>query len=446
MTGDPFGAISHGELFATAEVRTFLSEERRIAGMVHFETALARAQASCGVIPETVAATIEEKLADFAPDLAAIGAGTESAGVPVPALVAQLRTAVGGDASGYVHWGATSQDAIDTALVLVLRDVLDHFDARLADLAEALAVLARKHRETPVLARTRMQQAAPTTFGLKVAGWRAPLVRARVRLAELRPRLLVVQLGGAAGTLAPLGENGVGVRRALAEILDLELSALPWHSQRDAIVELSSWLSLLTGALGKIGLDVGLLAQSEVGELRETGEAGRGGSSTLPQKSNPVRSEALVTLARYNAHAVAGMHQALLHENERSGSAWSLEWLTLPNMVLAASGALAHGGHLASELVVDTVRMRSNIDASNGLCLAEAASFALSAHLPRADAQKLVGEACADVGRTGENLIAVLSARTDAPVDWKALARPENYLGSASAFVDAALADSGENP
>lgn len=441
MTSDPFGAVSHGALFATPEMREILSEDRRIADMIRFEVALAQAQSDCGAIPADAAAEIAGRLEGFAPDLAAIGAGTEAAGVPVPALVSQLRAAVGGDAAGYLHWGATSQDAIDTALVLVLRDVLDLFDAQLDELIDGLATRAREYADTVMLARTRMQQAAPTTFGLKVAGWRRPLVRVRTRLAELRPRLLLVQLGGAAGTLAPLGNDGIETRNSLAEILGLGVPVMPWHTQRDGIAEFASWLSLLTGALGKIGLDVGLLAQNEIGELRETGEAGRGGSSTLPQKSNPVRSEALVTLARYNASAVSVVHQAQLAEQERSGAAWSLEWLALPNMILAASAALSHAGHLATEMVADAPRMRANINATNGLCLAEAASFALSAHMPRADAQRLVGEACAEVSRTGENLIEILSARSDAPVDWQALARPENYLGSAAAFLNAALSD-----
>ncbi len=440
MTSDPFGAMSHGDLFATGEMRARLSEERRIAEMVRFEVALAQAEAACGVIPGAAATDIAARLEGFAPDLQAIGRGTEGAGVPVPALVAQLRTAVGGEAANYLHWGATSQDAIDTALVLVLREVLDSFDKQLDELIDTLAARAREHRETVMLARTRLQQAAPTTFGLKLVGWREPLLRVRARMAELRPRLLMVQFGGAAGTLAPLGDDGPAVRKALADALGLGVPATPWHTQRDGIGELASWLSSLTGALGTIGLDVGLLAQSEVGEVRETGEARRGGSSTLPQKANPVRSETLVTLARYNANAVSGVHQAQLAEHERSGAAWSLEWLTVPNMILAASGALNHANHLTAELVVDGARMRANIDATNGLCLAEAASFALSEHMPRADAQKLVSEACAEVSRTGENLIAILSARSDATVDWQALAEPGNYLGSAAAFVDAALA------
>jgi len=284
-----------------------------------------------------------------------------------------------------------------------------------------------------------MQQAAPTTFGLKVVNWREPLLGICARLHELRSRLLVVQLGGAAGTLAPLGVYGQAVREKMAGLLGLGVTNMPWQNQRDGIAEFASWLSLTTGALGKMGLDIGLLAQSEVGELRETGELGKGGSSTLPQKSNPVGSELLVTLARYNANAVAGIHQAFLPEGERSGAVWSLEWLTLPGMILAASGALAHSVRLASGLVVNADRMLANIDATNGLCLAEAASFALAVYMPKAEAQTLVTEACGETSRSGQNLIAVLESRTDAPVDWRALERPENYLGSSAAFIAAAL-------
>ena len=437
MTADPFSAPSYGELFAPADVRELLSDDRRAAAMVRTEVALARANARCGVIPQAAARAVEAALGGFTPDLARLGRGAESAGVPVPELVAQLREAVGGPGADYVHWGATSQDVVDTALVLVLRDLLDHLDSRTAALIDSLGDLAARHRRTVMLARTRWQQAVPTTFGLKVVGWREPLVRARVRLAQLRPRVLSVQLGGAAGTLAPWGGMGTEVREALAGELDLAVPVLPWHTQRDGLVELAGWLSLLTGALGTMGLDVGLLAQSEVAEVAE--KAGSGGSSTLPQKRNPVRSEVLVALARHNANALGAMHQALLHENERSGAAWSLEWLTLPGMVLAAGGALAQAQRLAAGLTVDASRMRRNLDATGGLCLAEAATFALAEHMPRERARALVGDACREASARGEGLIAVLERRSDAPVRWRAVGDPEQYLGSAVALVDQAL-------
>ena len=440
MIADPFGAPSHGNLFATSAMRELLSDTHRCAVMVAVEIALAKAQSACGVIPAESAEEIARALEGFVVDNAALGDGTESAGVPVPALVGQLRKAVGGQAAHSIHWGATSQDILDTAQVLVLHEAVTQFERDLDAVIDGLANLARDHAQTVMLARTRMQQAAPTSFGLKVAGWRAPLLRDRERLAEMKPRLLVAQLGGAAGTLAPLGHSGSEVRKRFAAELGLGLTDTPWHSQRDVLVEFASWIALLSGSLGKIGLDVGLLAQSEVGEVRESGEEGRGGSSTLPQKSNPVSSEILVTLARYNANAVGAMHQAMLHGGERSGSAWSLEWLTLPNMVLALSGSLAHAKRIVGGLVVDRARMSANIDATNGLCLAEAVSFALAQHMHRVEAQALVTAMCVAAMEDDQNLIDLVRAQTDAPVDWDAVARPENWLGDSRVFIENALA------
>ncbi len=439
MNSDPFTSAIHGDLFSTPEMRRLLDDGNRVAAMVAVEAALARAEGSAGVIPINAAGAIAQAAKRFQPDLAAIGAGSAAAGVPVPALVAQLRAAVGGEVAAWVHWGATSQDIVDTALVLVLRDAIAILDRRLGEVADRLAVLARAHRGTVMLARTRLQQAAPTIFGLKLAGWRAPLVRHRRRLAEMSPRLLQVQFGGAAGTLAPLGDKGIAVTEALAGELGLAAPPLPWHTQRDALAEFAGWLSLVTASLGKIGLDVGLMAQSEIGELRETGDASRGGSSTLPQKANPVSSEMLVTLARHNAGAIATMHHAMLHENERSGMAWSLEWLTLPGMLMATDAALFHAQRIADELVVDEDRMAANIEASGGMALAEAASFALAAHMPRGEAQALVKAAVGAALASGRDLIDVLAERSDAAIDWAALRQPENYTGVAGAFVDRAL-------
>lgn len=439
MTGDPFTSALHGNLFSTPEMRALLGDDARVAAMVRVEVALARAEAQAGVIPSDAAEAIARAAGGFIPDLAAIGAGSEAAGVPIPALVGQLRARIGGEAAAWVHWGATSQDIIDTALILTLREATVLFERRLTALAERLAVLARDHRDTVTLARTRLQQAAPTTFGLKLAGWRAPLVEARARLATLRPGVLQVQFGGAAGTLAPLGDAGIAVMTALAAGLDLTAPALPWHTRRGALTGFAGWLSLVTASLGKFGLDVGLLAQSEIGELRESGDSGRGGSSTLPQKANPISSEILVALARHNAGALATMHNASLHENERSGMAWSLEWLTLPGMLMATDAALVHAQRIAEGLVVDSDRMMANIEASHGLVLAEAASFALAAHMPKPDAQALVKAAAMDALAGERHLIDVLAERCTAPVDWAALRRPENWLGVAGSLVDRAL-------
>ncbi|MEE8213900.1 MAG: adenylosuccinate lyase family protein, partial [Alphaproteobacteria bacterium] len=374
-------------------------------------------------------------------DPAALAPGTASAGVPVPALVAALRAAVGAEAGAYVHWGATSQDLMDSGLVLRLRAVLDALDGRLVGAIETLAALAQEHRGTVMAARTRSQQALPTTFGLKAAGWLLPLARHRERLAQLRPRLLAVQFGGGAGTLAALGEDGVEVMEALATELGLAIPPAPWHSQRDGIAELAAWFALVTGSLGKIGEDLVLLAQSEVGEVTTRGgPGGGGGSSTLPQKTNPVAAEALVTLARFNAGLLTPATEALLQAQERGGAAWALEWLTLPQMAAATGAALRLAAAALDGLVVDTARMAANLEASNGLILAEAASFALAGHMPRPEAQALVKAACAEAAESGRHLMDVLAEMSEAPLDWAGLKDPAGYLGAADALIDRILA------
>ena len=425
-------------LLVDAELDAVMGDVACAAAMVRVERALASVQGRLGVIDGADAERIAAALDGFTPDLDRLRQGTAEAGVPVPALVAQLRKAVGGDAGDRVHWGATSQDILDTAAVLQLRDALWIVEARLDAAIDGLAALAAKHRDTPLMARTRYQQAIPTVFGLKAAGWLAPLLRHRQRLAELRPRLLVVQFGGAAGNLAALGERGVAVMEGLALELDLGCPPMPWHSQRDGFAELGGWLALLTGSLGKLGQDVLLLAQNEVGEVRE---AEGGGSSTMPQKSNPVRAEALVTLARANAGRLADLHQAMLHAHERDGAAWVLEWAVLPAMVTAAGSALAHAARLATTLVVDAAAMRRTMDATLGLPLAEAASFALAAHMPRAEAQALVKAAAGDALASGRDLIELLAARSTAPVDWQRLRSEALRPACAGTLIDRVLSD-----
>lgn len=426
-------------LFSDPEVAHALSDAEAVRAMLAVEAALARAEAKLGVIPADAAAQIGRAAESLVPDLDRIALGVDAAGIPVVALVKQLRVAAG-SAAPYVHWGATTQDIMDTALVLQLRGVLDHLDAMHEQVIERCCAIAQRHRRTLVAARTRSQQALPTTFGLKAAGWLMPLVRHRERLAQLRPRLLMVQFGGAAGTLAALGARGLEVAGRLAEELGLAAPATPWHAQRDTLAELAGWLSLVTGSLGKIGQDVILLAQSEVDEVREGGSPGRGGSSTMPQKANPIASEALVTAARMNAGLLANMHQALVHEHERAGGAWQLEWLTLPQMAVYAGAALRHAVGLLAGLEIHRGRMRANLDASNGLLLAEAAAFALAYSMPLERAQAVVKEACGLAQSSGRHLVDVLRERVDIAVDWDALRDPANYLGATEALIDRALA------
>lgn len=442
MTVSPLDSALYAGLFADSEVAAPFSDEAELRALLRVEAALARVQGRLGIIPAQAAEKIAKTAEAFAPEPKSLAEGIAADGIPIPALVAALRESVGeGEAASYVHWGATSQDIIDTALVLRLQTALGLLEARLADVAAALAALADAHRATVMVGRTRAQQAVPITFGLKAAVWLAPLLRARQRLAQLRPRVLVLSFGGAAGNLAALGTRGPEVAEALAAELELGLPPLPWHVQRDGIAELAGWLSLVTGSLGKLGQDVILMAQSEIGEVREGGKPGRGGSSTMPQKANPVSGEVLITAARLTAALLSAVHQAIPQEQERGGPGWQLEWLTLPQMVVMTGGALRQAGTLLRNLEVDAERMRANLEASNGLVLAEAAGFALAEHLPRAEAVALVKAACVETRRSGRHLMDVLAESTDVSLDWVALAEPANHLGVAEAFIDAVLAE-----
>lgn len=429
-----------GPLFAEPAIAALFDDAATLRSMAEVEAALARAEASLGLIPPEAAERIDASVEGFAADLDAIGAGAEETGVPVIEFVRQFRALVGGEAAQWVHWGATSQDIVDTALVLRLRQALALIADRLDRVIDALATLADAHRGTVMAGRTRYQQALPVSFGLKCAGWMLPLVRCRDRLEELRPRLLVVQFGGAAGTLAALGDHGVAVMEALATELELGCPPTPWHVQRDGIAEFGSWLSLITGALGKLGQDAILLAQTEVGEIDESAGGGRGGSSTMPQKANPVTGEALVTAARMNAALLGGLHQAQIQEHERGGAGWQLEWATLPTMVVNAGSALAKAEALLARIAVSAERMRSNLGPETGLILAEAASFALAAHLPRLQAQALVKDACRAVLAEGGHLVDALRSRTEAPLDWDRLRDPAGYLGANDTLIDRAMA------
>jgi 3-carboxy-cis,cis-muconate cycloisomerase len=265
-------------------------------------------------------------------------------------------------------------------------------------------------------------------MGYKIKLWAEPLRRHLARLIQIRPRLLVLSLGGAAGTLASMGDKGPQVAEKLAAELDLELSATPWHCQRDGVAEFAAWLSMLTGSLGKIGQDLLLMAQSEVAEARFSSG---GGSSTMPQKSNPIGAEVLVTFARLNAGLLGIVHQAQIQEHERGGAGWMLEWATLPQMVMAAAGALNHANLLFATIEVSVQQMLANLEQSNGQSLAEAAVFALSAHMPRPDAQRLVKEACRESRRTRTHMVEILSRTTDLPIDWQRLKAAERYTGLA---------------
>jgi 3-carboxy-cis,cis-muconate cycloisomerase len=359
-------------------------------------------------------------------------------------LVQELRKQAGADAAPFVHWGATTQDIMDTACVLQVRAAIGTFKSRLRGIVQSLSELADKHRATVLAGRTHGQQALPITFGMKVAAWLAPLVRHGRRLDEISARLFVVQFGGAAGTLAALGDKGLAVAQALADELKLTAPEMPWHAQRDNFVEFAGWLSLVTGSLAKMAQDIILMAQTEVGEVSESADEGRGGSSTMPQKSNPITSELIVAAARANASLLSALHNAQIQEHERATHGWQVEWLTLPQMLVLTGGVLKHSAYLAKNLRVDVVAMGANIGRANDIILAEAAVFALAKAVPRPMAEELVKEACGVAVGENRPLIEIVKELADdsvkkGEIDWLALAEPKNYLGATEEIIDRVL-------
>jgi 3-carboxy-cis,cis-muconate cycloisomerase len=439
----PLDSTIFGPLFNDEEISSLLTDRAFVHALVEVEVALARAEARAGVISAKAAEQIAKASADKV-DLAVLAKGTVRSGFPIIALVQELGKQVGSDAAPFVHWGATTQDIMDTACVLQLRAAINVLRARLGEIARYLSRLADSHRDTVLAGRTHGQQALPITFGLKVASWLAPLVRHVERLEELLPRLLVVQFGGAAGTLAALSDKGVRVTEELAKELKLDVPVMPWHAQRDSLVEFAGWLSLVTGSLGKMAQDIILMAQSEVGEVGESAEAGRGGSSTMPQKSNPITSELILTAARTSASLLSALHNAQIQEHERATHGWQVEWLTLPQMIALTGGALKHGAYLAKNLQVDKKAMRANVTRANDVILAEAAVFALAKALPRPTAEELVKKACGVAVAEDRPLIEVVEelagkAIKKGQVDWQALAKPENYLGESAKLIGQVL-------
>lgn len=435
-------------LFRTDAVREIFSDRGRLQGMLDFEAALARATARAGLIPGPAASPIESLCRAELFDVGALSRGAAAAGNPAIPMVKALTALVerrDHDAARFVHWGATSQDAMDTGLVLQLRSALELIDAGLVNLSDASAKIASQHKRTPVAGRTWMQQAAPVTFGLKAAGWLSAIERHRQRVKELRARALVLQFGGAAGTLAALGNRGLDVAAALAGELKLSLPDIPWHAQRDRMAEVATTLGLLVGSLGKIARDVALAMQTEIGEASEPAAPGRGGSSTLPHKRNPVSSAVVLAAAARVPALVSVMLAAMVQEQERGLGNWHAEWETLPEICMLAAGALGHMTLVMEGLETDARRMRQNLDATRGLIMAEAVSSALAPKLGRQAAHELVEAACVRAVEQGTSLRDVLEQDTKLAAHLSAaelnrLFDPQSYLGVAEQLVDRALA------
>nr|WP_272936497.1 3-carboxy-cis,cis-muconate cycloisomerase [Pseudomonas coronafaciens] len=435
--------------FTQADMREVFCDRGRVQGMLDFEAALARAQARTGVIPASVVADIEQSchadLFDFDELAIAIGSAGNSAIPLVKALGRQI-AANSPQAERYVHMGATSQDVMDSGLVLQLRQAIILLERDLTQLAEVLAEQAQRYASTPLAGRTWLQQATPVTLGMKIAGWLGAVTRHRQRLNEIRPRLLCLQFGGASGSLAALGDQALPVAQALARELQLELPEQPWHTQRDRLAEFACLLGMIAGSLGKLGRDFSLLMQTEVGEVFEPSAPGKGGSSTMPHKRNPVGAAVMIGAATRAPGLVATMLAAMPQEHERSLGLWHAEWETLPELCCLVSGSLQQALQVIPGLQVDAERMRINLESTRGLVLAEAASIALAQRIGRDAAHHLIEQCCRRAVEQGAHLRQVLGENPQVSEHLSSdeldrLLDPAHYLGQARQWVERAVAE-----
>ena len=428
------------DMFGTPEMRGVFSDDNLLKCYVEAEVALAVAQGRVGVIPQEAADAIARLAPKVLLDRDALKREAENVGYPILGLVRQLSARLG-DAGRFVHWGATTQDIMDTATVLQIRAGLATIERDLSAVSAALVVLAQRYRETAMPGRTHLQQALPITFGYKCAVWLSMLDRHAVRLRELKPRVLVAQLGGAAGTLASLGDKGLDVRREFAAELKLGDPPITWHVARDALAETVNLLALITGSLGKIGLDVMLLMATEIAEVFEPFAAHRGASSTMPQKRNPISSEILLANAKAVRQHAGLMVDAMIQDFERATGPWHAEWIAVPESFILTAGSLAQAKFMLEGLVVDESRMRQNLELTQGLIVAEAVMMGLAPHLGRQQAHDLVYQACRDALAQKRALFLVLMenpAVSDvmSAQRVRALCEPASYLGTAPAMVD----------
>ncbi|HEY6937803.1 MAG TPA: 3-carboxy-cis,cis-muconate cycloisomerase [Terriglobales bacterium] len=434
-------------LFRWQAVEEIFSDRRRIQSMLEFEAALARAEARAGVIPASAAAPITAKSRAELFDFDALAQAAAPAGNLAIPLVKQLTALVAAEDKGaarFVHWGATSQDAIDTGFVLQARHALELIAKELERFSEILAQLAQQHRDTTLPARTWMQQALPTTLGLRVAGWLDAVDRHRVRLEETRSHALALQFGGAVGTLAALGDKGITVAKALGKELKLAVPELPWHAHRDRMAEIATTLGLCSGTLGKIARDLSLQAQTEVAEVFEPAAPGRGGSSTMPHKRNPVTAAVVLAAATRVPALVSTMLSSMVQEQERGLGGWHAEWETLPEIISLTAGALHHLAETVEHLDVDTERMRANLELTHGLIFAEAVQMVLGEQIGRLEAHELVETACQRAQEQKRHLRDVLAEepKVKQHLDKQELERlfdPARYLGMASELIDRVL-------
>ena len=432
-----------GSLFSTAEMRQVWADTSTLARYVDTEVALAIAEGKLDLIPNDAAQAIAAGAHGVKLDLDRLERETHNVGYPILPLVHQV--AEGLDAAGkYLHWGATTQDIMDTALVLQIRQGLDLLEKDLRAVSVQLRRLSKTYRDTPMAGRTHLQHALPTTFGLKCAIWLGMVERNLERLQELRPRVLVGQFAGAGGTLASLGSRGLDVQAAMMAELKLGVPMTTWHTARDGLAETAQWLGLVTMALGKMAFDVSLMMANEFSEVFEPFVQGRGASSTMPQKRNPISCEVMIGAAKTVRHLAGLALDGAVQDFERATGPWQAEWVAIPEAFLHTAGAVSQAVFMLSGLEVDTVRMKQNLDSTGGLIVAEAVMMGLAPILGRNEAHDVVYAACRTALQDKRTLAGVLKAMPDvtqlvstAQIDH--FCDPVNYLGTAPQMVDKAL-------
>src|ERR671928_417577 len=437
-------AIFQG-IFSSDEMRHVWSDENRTQKYLDIEAALARVQGRLGLIPQEAADEIVSHCRLDQIDMPKLRQQTERIGYPILGVVSQLNALCHDKLGEYCHWGATTQDITDTATVLQIREALEIVDAELGAISRALADLARRHRDTPMIGRSNLQQAIPVTFGYKMAGLLSAIERHRERLAQLRPRVLMGEFAGAAGTLASIERGAMETQAGLMAELGLAQPVIAWHTIRDTIAEVGCFLGLVGGTLGKLAMDVKLMMQTEVGEVYEPFAPGRGSSSTMPQKRNPISScyiHATISVLRQHA---AALLDAMVADHERSTGPWEIEWIVLPEAFCLLAGALNQARFVVSGLEVDAERMRANLEMTNGLVASEAVMMGLGRYIGREYAHDLVYDICREVLRSGRPFLDLLAENPEiAPHMGRAeLARlvdPANYLGLCGEMVDRVLA------
>src|SRR3954453_9548899 len=437
------------DAFGTPRMREVFSDVSSIARYAEVEIALARAEARCGVIPADAADEIAKRTNVSSLDFGLLRQETEIVGYPLLPLVHQMVKQCG-ETGRYVHWGATTQDIMDTALVLQFRDGLAIIEQDIADLRGILADLAKRYRDTPMAGRTHLQQALPVTFGYKTAIWLAMFDRHAERLEQLKPRVLVGEFAGAAGTLASLGDKGLEVQEAFCEELGLGVPTTTWHVARDGFAEAVNLLALITGSLGKIALDIMIMASTEFAEVYEPFVTGRGASSTMPQKRNPISSELMLAASKGVRQHAGLMLDAMIQDFERATGPWHAEWIAIPESFVLAAGALNQAKFALGGLIVDEKQMARNLDLSRGLIVAEAVMMGLAPQIGRQQAHDVVYDACRVVNEKGGSLAEALSADPEVSgrIDRATIVRltdPGNYRGQAPQMVDQVLRSTRRN-